>query len=78
MLTITPDAMDIIRRVTEHPRLDDGAGLRIASRPDPRRPCASTSRTTRSPGTACSSARALGSTSPRSPRSASRDASWTP
>ena len=38
MLTITPDAMDIIRRVTEHPRLDDGAGVRIASRPDPSAP----------------------------------------
>lgn len=35
MLTMTPDASSVIRRVTAHPILAPGSGLRIASRPDP-------------------------------------------
>lgn len=48
MLTITPDAMKVIRRVTAHPALEPTSGLRIAQREKPstplevravRRPC---------------------------------------
>lgn len=35
LLTITPDASSVIRRVSAHPTLGPGSGLRIASRTDP-------------------------------------------
>jgi len=35
MLTITPDALSVIRRVTAHPGLDPSPGIRIAPRKDP-------------------------------------------
>lgn len=34
MLTITPEALTVIRRVTTHPKMEPTAGLRVASRPD--------------------------------------------
>jgi iron-sulfur cluster assembly protein len=38
VLTITPEALAVIRRVTDNRRLDRTAGLRIARRADPSAP----------------------------------------
>lgn len=34
MLTITPQALAVVQRVTDHPRLEPASGLRIARRED--------------------------------------------
>ncbi|HCB04102.1 MAG TPA: Fe-S cluster assembly protein HesB [Nocardioides sp.] len=38
MLTITPRALTVIQRVSDHPSLDDTSGVRIARRRDRSRP----------------------------------------
>lgn len=38
MLTITPEALSTLRRVSAHPALGPASGLRVAARPDPSAP----------------------------------------
>jgi Fe-S cluster assembly iron-binding protein IscA len=35
VITITPRALSVVRRVTDHPRLNPGSGLRISTQPGP-------------------------------------------
>jgi iron-sulfur cluster assembly protein len=34
MLTMTPKALSVVRKVTAHPRLGESSGLRIAAKPE--------------------------------------------